>query len=77
MCAFCESHKNDSAVGQDDIKRVQMETHRREVKLSRLEKEADKNTSKERGDKLVAVFDLQAVFPLPSGNTSQFFTKVS
>lgn len=71
QCDFCESFKN----ADNEAKQKLLESynaHINEKKLSRLEKEADK-TNLNRS--VVAVYDLQAVMPVPRGQISSFYYK--
>jgi len=50
--------------------------HQDEKNLSRTEKANDKEKAKEMGSNIVlATFDLQAVMPVPTGQSSAFFYK--
>lgn len=69
LCDLCESFKN-----ADDAEKLKLaETyhqHKKETELSRKEKETDK-----QNEPTVAVYDLQAVMPVPRGLVSSFYYK--
>lgn len=73
QCDQCEAYKNAT-----EDQKVQLETknkeHLEEKDLSRKEKEKDKERAKNHEIVLV-VYDLQAVMPIPVGQTSAFFYK--
>lgn len=72
QCELCTSFQN--AVGEDKEKfREKYETHQREKKLSRKEKDEDKKKS--NTNYIVSVYDLQAVLPAPRGDVSVFYYK--
>lgn len=73
QCDQCEAYKN--AVN-DDKKKLEdaYHLHQEEKELSRLEKAADKEKS-QKGEIKLAVYDLQAVLPVPMGQTSAFYYK--
>nr|CAI5870557.1 unnamed protein product [Callosobruchus analis] len=48
---------------------AEYQVHLKEAKLARIEEEQDKNSQ----NRVVAIFDLQAVLPCPSGQTSAFY----
>lgn len=75
QCDLCEAYQN--ATGEDK-KRLENDyiNHQEEKKLSRIEKDADKTKSKEKESNVVlAVYDLQAVLPVPMGQSSALFYK--
>ncbi|XP_060810179.1 uncharacterized protein LOC106142604 isoform X1 [Amyelois transitella] len=72
QCDFCESFKNADEDGKNNIIEV-YETHLREKELSRKEKEKDKTAKID--STIVAVYDLQAVMPIPKGQISLFYYK--
>lgn len=73
QCDQCEAYKN--AVNDDKNKLEDAyHLHREEKELSRLEKAADKEKS-QKGEIKLAVYDLQAVLPVPMGQTSAFYYK--
>lgn len=75
LCSLCESFKNSSDEQTENLKE-KMETHRREITLSRQTKAEDKllhGTGKH--ETVVCTFDLQATIPLPNGNISTFFIR--
>lgn len=68
QCDLCESFKN----ADEECKKTLVESynqHQEEKVLSRKEKDVDKNKPN------VAVYDLQAVMPLPKGMASSFYYK--
>ncbi|CAG9814764.1 unnamed protein product [Phaedon cochleariae] len=73
QCDLCESYKNAS-----NDERIKLEEkynkHSEEKDLSRKVKTEDKEKAKEHGV-ILAVYDLQAVLPVPMGQTSAFFYK--
>lgn len=73
QCDQCEGYNN--AVGEDKNKLEEsFKEHQKEKELSRIEKTADKEMAK--NDEIVlAVYDLQAVLPVPMGQSSAFFYK--
>ncbi|CAG9571813.1 unnamed protein product [Danaus chrysippus] len=73
QCDQCEAYKN--AVN-DDKKELEdaYHLHQEEKELSRLEKAADKEKS-QKGEIKLAVYDLQAVLPVPMGQTSAIYYK--
>lgn len=75
QCDLCESFKN--AVGEDKDKLLpEYDLHQREKQLSRNEKSKDIETCNEtNSNTLVAIYDLQAVMPVPLGESSAFFYK--
>ncbi|XP_022831051.1 uncharacterized protein LOC111359686 [Spodoptera litura] len=74
LCDLCESYKN--ATGENQLKlKEAYEEHLRQKDLSRKEKAKAIELSKENGETLVAIYDLQAVMPVPIGNSSAFFYK--
>lgn len=72
LCNFCTEYNNYT----DDermLKKQEYEDHKTDISLSRQMKEADKrNTSP---DKILAIYDLQAILQLPNGNMSALFYK--
>lgn len=75
QCDFCESFKNSNDEEKEELQ-SQYESHQEEKELSRTEKAADKEKVKDQGSKTVlAMYDLQAVLPVPMGQTSAFFYK--
>lgn len=73
QCDHCEAYKN--AAGEEKTKLEEtFREHQEEKELSRTEKAADKEKAK-KGEMQLAVYDLQAVLPVPIGQTSAFFYK--
>ncbi|XP_072947736.1 uncharacterized protein [Epargyreus clarus] len=74
QCDLCESYKN--VTGEDQIKLKECyEEHLKQKTLSREEKAKDIELAKENEETVVAIYDLQAVMPVPIGNSSAFFYK--
>lgn len=70
QCDECEAYKN--AVGEEKLTlKKGYDEHQKQKKLSRKEKEADIKDSA----KIVYIYDLQAVMPVPVGEASGFFYK--
>lgn len=67
QCELCISYEN-SDTGEKVKLQEKYDTHLKEKKLSRLEKEIDK-----KSNCVTAVYDLQAVLPCPLGNASSFY----
>lgn len=70
QCDVCESFKNADEEGKHKLIEA-YNSHLKEKQLSRAEKEKDKNNNTAS----VAVYDLQAVLPLPRGQVSSFYYK--
>ena len=74
QCDLCESYKN--AIGEDQLKlKEPYEEHLKQKQLSRKEKTKDIELLKEDSETVVAIYDLQAVMPVPTGDSSAFFYK--
>ncbi|XP_022818610.1 uncharacterized protein LOC111351076 isoform X1 [Spodoptera litura] len=75
QCDVCEQYKN--AVGEDKEKLESNYTeHCRQKLLSRMEKKTDIELSRNRdSNEIVAIYDLQAVMPVPVGESSSFYYK--
>lgn len=75
QCDLCESYNNST--GEDKLKlQKPYEEHQKQKDLSRKEKSKDVETTKNGDDEtIVAIYDLQAVIPVPTGNSSAFFYK--
>lgn len=73
QCDLCESYKNSSENEKKEIERKYFQ-HLEEKNLSREEKGRDKKKG-EAGEISLAIYDLQAVLPVPVGYTSAFFYK--
>lgn len=71
QCETCVAYSN-SDTEQKKSMVEKYETHIMEKDLSRLKKEADK-TNNENKKEVVAVYDLQAVLPVPKGEVSTFY----
>jgi len=68
LCDTCEAYNN--AIGEEKIElKNNYEEHLMEKDLSRTEKQLDK----EKSNLILAVYDLQAVMPLPKGDVSIFY----
>lgn len=75
QCDVCEAYKNATATEKENLESA-YQLHQTEKKLSRDEKVRDKKTACEVGSNMVvATYDLQAVLPVPVGQTSAFFYK--
>lgn len=73
QCDICEGYKN--ATGEEKAKlEEKYQCHQEEKTLSREEKNIDKQMA-QRGEIHLAVYDLQAVLPVPMGKCSAFFYK--
>ncbi|CAG4984535.1 unnamed protein product [Parnassius apollo] len=74
QCDLRESRKN--AVDGDEVLENQYLEHLRQKELSRAEKKNDIETCKmAESNSIVAIFDLQAVMPVPIGESTAFFYK--
>lgn len=73
QCDQCETYKNSPNDEKEKLEDAYL-LHQEEKELSRLEKETDKERNK-RGEIRLAVYDLQAVLPVPMGQTSAFYYK--
>ncbi|XP_045455137.1 uncharacterized protein LOC123666182 [Melitaea cinxia] len=75
QCDLCMSFQN--AVGEEKDKLLpEYNSHQKEKQLSREEKSKDIKICKEPdSNTLVAIYDLQAVMPVPLGESSAFFYK--
>lgn len=71
QCDVCESFKNADEQGKANLVDA-YDLHPKEKELSRKEKEADKINA---NGTHVAVYDLQAVMPVPRGQVSSFYYK--
>ena len=73
QCDQCEAYKN--AADEEKVKLQEIyQEHQEEKELSRIEKNMDKEMAQKKEIQL-AVYDLQAVLPVPMGQTSAFFYK--
>ncbi|VEN35333.1 unnamed protein product [Callosobruchus maculatus] len=74
QCSTCECYRNSS---EEDRRQLQemYEKHLRDKDLSREENAKDVEDAKTKENKIVAVYDLQAVLPSPSGDVSSFYYK--
>lgn len=66
-CELCLAYKNASQEEKNQMQN-KYDTHLKEKELSRSEKQADKAS-----DKVVTVYDLQAVLPCPIGNAPRLY----
>lgn len=73
QCDACEGYKNATDIGKSELEE-QYQQHLEEKELSREEKNMDKEKAK-RKEIFLAVYDLQAVLPVPMGQSSAFFYK--
>lgn len=72
QCDQCVSYNNltgDEKLAEEE----NYKKHQEEKELSRQEKAKDIEESKREGNQIVAIYDLQAVMPVPLGNSSAFF----
>lgn len=74
QCDFCTSYNLSSEEDKAKI-RDKYNLHIREKELSRISQEEDK--AKANAKFVVACYVLQAVIPVPKGETSQFYYKSS
>lgn len=72
-CELRVRYENAQGDTKKDLE-VQFSKHIEEKDLSRLEKDADKKSAA-GPNKMIAIYDLQAVLQLPRGNTSVFYYK--
>ena len=70
QCETCVAYENASETERENLK-ASYDQHLVEKELSRKEKEKDKQTLVDKA--LLAVYDLQAVMPLPKGECSAFY----
>nr|XP_022920737.1 uncharacterized protein LOC111429140 [Onthophagus taurus] len=73
QCDLCESYKNTLDNEKMELKQ-KYEEHLEEKELSRKEKESDKRRAQD-DEITLAVYDLQAVLPVPVGQSSAFVYK--
>ncbi|XP_050295702.1 uncharacterized protein LOC126735680 [Anthonomus grandis grandis] len=73
QCDLCEMYKQGTKKKRKELETKYCE-HLEEKLLSRQEKDVDKQRSKDH-EIVLAVYDLQAVLPVPIGQTSAFFYK--
>lgn len=73
QCDLCEAYRNTDGKEKEKIQNRYVE-HIDEKKLSRIEKGKDKLKA-ENSEIALAVYDLQAVLPVPMGQCSSFFYK--
>lgn len=72
QCDLCESYNN--AIGQDKINLEEpYKEHLRQKELSRKEKAEDIALTKTDAETVAEIYDLQAVMPVATGNSSAFF----
>lgn len=69
-CDLCESYKNATGAQKQALE-VKYQNHLKEKDLSRKEKKKDRSDL--QSNKVVAVFDLQAVLQCPQGSTGSFY----
>lgn len=72
LCEICHVYENADVTEKQGLQAT-YDTHQKEKRLSRLEKERDKNVTEPHV--LIAVYDLQTVVQLPKGNVSLFYYK--
>ncbi|CAG9831979.1 unnamed protein product [Diabrotica balteata] len=74
--ATCVNHLKTRLTKKKKKLQCQYKSHQEEKELSRTEKASDKEKAKEDGSNTVLVmYDLQAVLPVPMGQTSAFYYK--
>lgn len=74
QCDQCESYKNAVGIEKENLEEKYKE-HHRQKELTRTEKKKDIETCKMAENNIVAIYDLQAVMPVPIGESSAFFYK--
>lgn len=75
QCDICEQYKNAVGEAKEKIETGYAE-HCRQKVLSRMEKKTDIETCKNTdSNEIVAIYDLQAVMPVPVGEFSPFYYK--
>jgi hypothetical protein len=77
LCVECDPYNNSSPEEKEQL-HVKYETHQPGKKEARDEKTKDVAESRTNGQNSiinVAVYNLQAVLPLPCGNVSTFYYK--
>ena len=74
QCCTCESYRNSSAEEKKQLEES-YKKHLKDKELSREEKQKDVQEAKSEANKIVAVYDLQAVLPTPCGEISSFYYK--
>ncbi|KAJ8964794.1 hypothetical protein NQ314_004601 [Rhamnusium bicolor] len=74
QCTTCESYRNYNEVDKKQLKES-YNKHLRDKNLSREQKEKDAEDAKTEKNKIVTVYDLQAVLPTPPGEVSSFYYK--
>lgn len=71
QCELCESYKN--AIGNEKIKlKANYKKHKEQKNLGRKEKKTDIKICKGKTNTVVAIYDLQAILPVPTGDISAF-----
>ena len=74
QCVLCEEYKNSSEE-EKQILKDRYRGHLTEKQMLRQEKENDIHQATEEKNGVVAVYDFQAVTPLPCGEISSFYYK--
>lgn len=75
QCDVCESYKNATGEEKQKLEKNYAE-HQSQKELSRKEKKIDIERSKmTESNDIVAIYDLQAVMPVPIGESSAFYYK--
>lgn len=73
QCDVCEAYKNSQEEEKENLE-INYQSHLEEKELSRSEKQNDKEKAR-NNECVLAVYDLQAVLPIPTGQSSAFFYK--
>lgn len=74
QCALCANYLNSNEENKESLK-IEYDQHLRNKNRAREEKCSGTKQAKNYPSILVAVYDLQDVFPTPSGNINPFFYK--
>ncbi|CAG9765712.1 unnamed protein product [Ceutorhynchus assimilis] len=74
QCSTCETFRNSNEEDRKQIEKSHLK-HLKDKDLSREEKAKDVQEAKTEKDKMVAVYDLEAVLPSPCGEISDFYYK--
>lgn len=73
QCELCTQYKN---VGDESLDlKDDYENHIMEKELSRIDKSEDKSRADNDENVIVAVYDLQAILPVPKGDVATFYYK--
>lgn len=74
QCSTCETYKNSTQEEKQTLEAAHQK-HIRDKDMSRIEKAKDILEATENVNKMVAIYDLQAVLPTPCGEVSSFYYK--